>query len=141
MANQTRTQRSIAAKRGAATRKRKAAKRSATTARASARRTTGSASNAARSTARSAGTTGAHVAETAARGVDAAGTQLGAVTVSARRVLYTAVGAAATAGDAVRRSALTYWNPVRLGRRLQQCERRGARVLDRGKANVRDRVL
>jgi hypothetical protein len=73
--------------------------------------------------------------------VDAATTQLGAVTVSARRVLYTAVGAAATAGDAVKRSALIYRNPVRLARQLQQYERRGARVLDRGQRNVSRRVL
>lgn len=143
MATQTPTQRSAAAKRGAATRKRNAAKHSATTARGSARRTTGSASNVARgarATAQSAGTTGTHVAETAARSVEAAGTQLGAVTVSARRVLYTAVGAVATAGDAVRRSTLMYRNPVRLARQLQQYEQRGARVLDRGRGNVRSRV-
>ena len=144
MATQTPTQRSATAKRGAATRKRNAAKRSATTTRSSARRTTGSASNAARGargTARSAGTTATHGAETVARSVEAAGTQLGVATMSARRVLYTTVGAVATAGDAVKRSALAYKNPVRLAGQLQQFERRGARVLDRGRGNVRGRVL
>ena len=75
------------------------------------------------------------------RGVEAAGTQLGAVTLSARRVVYTAVGAVATAGDAVKQSALIYRNPLRLTRQLQQFERRGARVLDRGPGKARGRVL
>ena len=89
----------------------------------------------------SAGTTGTHVVETAARSVEAAGTQLGAVTLSARRVVYTAVGAVATASDAVKQSALIYRNPLRLTRQLQQFERRGARVLDRGPGKARGRVL
>ena len=78
MATQTRTQRSAAAKRAAATRKRNAAK--------------GSASSTAR-------TTGNRTAETAARSADAAGTQLGAMATSAQRVLYTTVGAVVTASD------------------------------------------
>jgi hypothetical protein len=60
--------------------------------------------------------------------------------ISAQRVLYTAVGVVATAGDAVKRSALTYTNSGRLARQLNQFERRGARALDLGRRKVRRRV-
>jgi hypothetical protein len=108
MATQTPTQRSAAAKRAAATRKRNAAKRSAASTRASARRTSGAASATARS--------------------------------SAQRVLHTALGAIATAGDAIRQNALTYTNPGRLARQLDQFERRGRLALDRGRRQVRRRA-
>jgi hypothetical protein len=143
MATQTPTQRSAAAKRAAATRKRNATKRSASTTRASARRTRGAATGtarSARSTARTAGTTGTRAAETAARGVDAAGTQFGVVTTGAQRVLLTAVGALASAGDAIKRNARTYTDSGRLTQQLDRFERRGARLLSRGGRQVRRRV-
>jgi hypothetical protein len=62
------------------------------------------------------------------------------VAISAQRVLYTAVGALATVGDAVRNGALTYTNAARLARRLDQFEVRGARALERGRRNVRRRA-
>jgi hypothetical protein len=62
------------------------------------------------------------------------------VATSAQRVLYTAVGALATAGDAVKQSALTYTNSGRLARQLDQFERRGARAIDRGRRQVRRRA-
>jgi hypothetical protein len=62
------------------------------------------------------------------------------VATSAQRVLYTAVGALATASDAVKQSALTYTNSGRLARQLDQFERRGARAIDRGRRQVRRRA-
>ena len=55
-------------------------------------------------------------------------------------MLFTAIGALATAADAVKESALTYTNSRRLARRLDQFERRGARALDRSRRKVRSRV-
>jgi hypothetical protein len=74
------------------------------------------------------------------RSVDAAGTQLGAVSTGAQRVLLTAVGALASAGDAIVRNAQTYTDPGRLSRQLDRFERRGTRVLDRGRRQVRRRT-
>jgi hypothetical protein len=122
MATQTPVQRSAAAKRAAATRKRDAAKRSASTTRTNARRTGGSASR------------------TAVRSVDAAESQFGALATSAQRVLFTAVGALASAGDAVKRNARTYTDAERLSRELGRFERRGARVLNRDRRSVRRRT-
>jgi hypothetical protein len=119
MATQTPTQRSAAAKRAAATRKRNAAKRSAS----ATRRTAGS-----------------QAAQTAERTADAAGAQLGAVATSAERVLFTAVGAVATAADAVKHTASTYTNSRRLARRLDEFELRGARLLDRNRRKARPRA-
>ena len=55
-------------------------------------------------------------------------------------MLYTAVGALATAGDAVKSNALTYTNSGRLARQLNRFERRGARAIDRGRRKVRRRA-
>jgi hypothetical protein len=55
-------------------------------------------------------------------------------------VLYTAVGALATASDAVKQSALTYTNSGRLARQLDQFERRGAQAIGRGRRQVRRRA-
>lgn len=111
MATQTQTQRQAAAKRAAATRKRNAAKRSAGATKSSARRTRTVASGAAggaRSTARTAGTTTAHGADAAVDALEATGTRLGAAARHAQRAVLIPVGALATAGDSVRRIALTY---------------------------------
>jgi len=62
------------------------------------------------------------------------------VATSAQRVLYTAVGALATAGDAVKSNALTYTNSSRLARQLNRFERRGARAIDHGRRKVRRRA-
>lgn len=143
MATQTPAQRQAAAKRGAATRKRNAAKRSATATRASARRTRGAASGTARnarSTARSAGATTTTAARTASKAVDAAGTQLGAIARGAQRVLLIPVGAIATAGDALRNTAITYASPGARARQLGRLERRGAKALDRGRRTVARRA-
>ncbi len=139
MPTQTPTQRQAAAKRAAATRKRNAAKRSASTTRASARRTSSAASGTARTartTARTAGRTTTRAAETAVRSFDAAGSQLGVFGRHAQRALLIPVGAVATAGDAVKRTALDYVDSTRRARRLDRFERRGARTLDRGRRKV-----
>jgi hypothetical protein len=60
--------------------------------------------------------------------------------MSAQRVMLTAVGAIAAAGDAVKRNAQTYTDPVRLTQQLNRFERRGARALDRGRRQVRRRT-
>ncbi len=143
MATQTPVQRQAAAKRAAATRKRNAAKRSATATRSSARRTRGAASGtarSARSTARTAGATTANAAGTASKAVDDAGTRLGAVARGAQRALLIPVGAIATAGDALRDTALTYASRGTRARRLNRLERRGARALDRGRRTVTRRA-
>lgn len=140
MATQTPVQRQAAAKRGAATRKRNSAKRSATATKASARRTRGAAAGSARSTARSAGRTTATAAGMAAKAVDAAGTQLGAVARGAQRVLLIPVGALATAGDALRSTALTYASSGRRARQLDRFERRGAKALHRSRRKVARRA-
>jgi hypothetical protein len=62
------------------------------------------------------------------------------VGISAQRVLYTAVGALATAGDAVKQGALTYTDSSRLARQLDRFERRGARAIGRGRRQVRRRA-
>lgn len=143
MATQTPVQRQAAAKRGAATRKRNAAKRSATVTRASARRTRGAATGtarSARSTARTAGTTTTSAAGTATKAVDAAGAQLAAMARGAQRALLIPVGAIATAGDALRSTALTYASRGRRVRQLDRLERRGAKALDRGRRRVSTRT-
>jgi hypothetical protein len=94
----------------------------------------------ARSTARGARTTGRQAAETASRSAEAAGTELGAAAISAQRVLLTTVGAIATAGESIKRTALTYTDPGRLSRQLDRFERRGARLLDRGRRQLRRRT-
>jgi hypothetical protein len=144
MATQTPVQRQAAAKRAAATRKRNAAKRSATATRASARRSRGAASGtarSARSTARTAGATTTTAVGTAAKAVDAAGMRLGAVARSAQRALLIPVGAIASAGDALRNTALTYASPGPRARQLNRFERRGARALDRGRRTVSRRAV
>jgi hypothetical protein len=136
MATQTPVQRQAAAKRAAATRKRNAAKRSAGSAKSSARRTRTAAYGTARTTARTAGTTTAHAGDAGAKTLDAAGTQLGAVARSAQRAVLIPVGALATAGDAVRRIAVTYASPGARARQLERFERRGARAFVEGPLTI-----
>lgn len=143
MATQTQTQRQAAAKRAAATRKRNAAKRSAAATKSSARRTRTAASSTARGargTASTAGTTATHAADTAANAVEATGTSLGAVARNAQRAVLIPVGALATAGDSVRRIALTYASSRSRSHQLDRFERRGAKALYRGRRRVARRA-
>jgi hypothetical protein len=125
MATQTSTQRQAAGKRAAATRKRNAAKRSASATKSGARRTRSSAVQ----TGRQAQGTGRQAGRTAARGLDAATTRLGAVGRSAQRALLIQVGAVATLGDKVRQTTRTYSNLELVTRELNRFERRGNRAL------------
>jgi hypothetical protein len=139
MAPQTPTQRQASTKRAAATRKRNATKETASTTRASARRAGRAASSttrSARATAQAAGSTAAHATETTARGVEAATTQLGAVGRQAQRVLLIPIGALATAGDTIKRTAQTYGDAGRRARQLDRFELRGARTLAFGRSKV-----
>jgi hypothetical protein len=78
--------------------------------------------------------------QTAARTADAAETQLGAVATSAQRVVLTAVGAIATAGDTVKRNVKTFTDRGQLSRQLDRFERRGTRLLKQGRRQVRRRA-
>jgi hypothetical protein len=55
-------------------------------------------------------------------------------------VALTAVGAVATAGDAIKRNAETYTDSERLAQQLGRFELRGARVLARGGVQARRHV-
>lgn len=130
MATQTRSQRQAAAQKAAATRKRNATKRSATTTKASARRTKASASAGAKRTTRNAGRTTKQATRTAERGLDTAATRLEVLGRQAQRALLIPVGAAATVGDKVRKTARSYSSLDHVVRELDRFERRGARMLD-----------
>ena len=70
----------------------------------------------------------------------AAGTSLGAVARNAQRAVLIPVGALATAGDSVRRIALTYASSRSRARQLDRFERRGARALYEGRRMVARRA-
>ena len=132
MAPQTRTQRQAAAKKAAATRKRKSARQSDGTAKAAARRTASSA----RSTGRTAGTTSKHGVLAAARRASAERFRLEAIAHQAERALLIPVGAALEARDRIVEVARIYGDRQRLRQRLNRFERRGATLLRRNRNAV-----
>jgi hypothetical protein len=132
MATRTQTQRKAAAQKGAATRQRNAARRSASSTKSSARRTTRSAA----ATARSSRSTASQAARTGGRRVEAAAARLGAFGRQAQRVVLVHVGAAATARDALAKTAQKYSSVDRARRELTRLERRGERTLRRSRQAV-----
>src|SRR5437763_6484504 len=124
MATQTRSQRQVAAKKAAATRKRNATKRSASATKTSARRTQRSDSKTARRTTRDARRTTTQATRTSERGLDTAATRFGAFGRQMQRALLIQVGAAATVGERVRQTARTYSSLSRVTRELDRFERR-----------------
>jgi len=133
MATQTRSQRQAAAQKAAATRKRNATKRSAATTKTSARRTQASASAGARQTTRNASRTTKQASRTtkqatrtAERGLDRAATRLGVLGRSAQRALLIPVGAAATVGDKVRKTARSYSSRDQVVRELDRFAKQAA---------------
>src|SRR3954454_17931616 len=125
MATQTKTHRSAAAKKAAATRKRNAAAQSRTRTKASAR-----------STGRSARATAKQAARSGQRNADAATTRLGAVGRQAQRVVLIPLGAALEAGDRIADTARTYGNRAKAQRRFRQFERRGEQVFRRNRRSL-----
>jgi hypothetical protein len=119
MATQTPRQRSAAARKAAATRKRNASRRSASATRSAARRT-----------ARGAG-------RTTARRADAASTRLGAFGREVERALLIPVGATLTARDAIADAVTTR---SRFRRQLARFERRGATAVRRNRQIVERRA-
>jgi hypothetical protein len=79
-------------------------------------------------------------ADTAAKALEATGTELGALARSAQRAVLIPVGALATAGDAVRRIAVTYASPVTRARQLDRFELRGAKAVALGRRKVVSRA-
>lgn len=75
----------------------------------------------------------------AVNALEATGTSLGAVARNAQRAVLIPVGALATAGDSVRRIALTYANSRSRARQLDRFERRGA-ALYQGRRRVARRA-
>ena len=136
MATQTPSRRQAAAKRAAATRKRNSTKRSASATKASARRTQKAATAGAKQTTREARRTTRQAGRTTGRGLDSAGTTIGAIGRQAQRAVLIQLGAAATVGEKVKRTARTYSSLDGVVRELDRFERRGARALNR-----RQRVL
>jgi len=128
MATQTTTKRQAAAKKAAATRKRKTADRSAAATKASARRTRSSAAN----TSRSAQQTTKQATKTAAGRLQAATERLDALGRQAERALLIQIGAVAALRDALAQTAQTYTNLELVVKELDQFERRGARALKGG---------
>lgn len=127
MATQTKAQRSAAAKKAAATRKRNEAKGTSSSARSSARATRSQATR----TARSARTTAKRSARAATRRVDAEATRLEAVGDQFRRVAYIPVGVVLTARDNLADTVRTYTDRDRAQRELRRFERRGEQAIRR----------
>lgn len=119
MATQTTRQRSAAARKAAATRKRNASRRTASATRSSAR-----------GTARSA-------ARTATRRADAGSTRLGAFGRELERAVLIPVGATLAARDAIADAVTTR---SRFRRQLARFERRGATALRRNRRDVQRAV-
>lgn len=139
MATQTKTQRSAAARKAAATRKRNSAKRSTAQTKASARRTASTArrsTSSAAATARSARGTARQAARSTSRRADAEATRLGAVAKQAERAVLIPVGAALTARDSIVDTAKRYSTAPRARRELNKFERRGATALRRNRRSL-----
>jgi hypothetical protein len=132
MAPQTRTQRQAAAKKAAATRKRKSARQSSGTAKAAARRSASSA----QSTGRSAATASRQRARTAAVRFSAEKAYLEAIARRGERAVLIPVGAALEARDRIAALLRTYGDRTALRSRLKRFERRGANALRRNRRAV-----
>lgn len=71
------------------------------------------------------------------RGLDAATTRLQAIGRQAQRALLIQVGATATLGDSVRRTARTLTSVDLVSREFDRFERRGARALSRRRRAIK----
>lgn len=135
MAEQTKTQRSAAGHKAAATRKRNAAKRSESAAKTSARQTRAAANvtvkTSTRATTRNARRTSKQAGRAANRRFDAATERVEELGRRAQRVLYIQVGAAAKAKDSLVGTVRTYTDIQKANVELNKLERRGARALRR----------